>query len=119
MSSTAFLNQDTPQSGASLANPPKPKAIELNGTPLPALSHPQDEKPLSPDKLSDTDGPADSTTDTTTNDTMTLDKPLTNSTNNHTTKTTSTAQDEAPIAKVIHFFATATPGSLAGVAVGF
>ncbi|KAJ4133582.1 hypothetical protein NW768_005169 [Fusarium equiseti] len=119
MSSTAFLNQDAPQSGASLANPPKPKAIELNGAPLPTLSHPRDEKPLSTEKLSDTDCPADSTTDTTTNDTMTFDKPLTNSTNNHTTKAPSTAQDEAPIAKVIHFFATATPGSLAGVAVGF
>jgi hypothetical protein len=118
MSSTAFHDQDAPQSGASLTTPPKPKAIELNGAPIPALSHPQDEEPPS-EKLPNTNGLADSSTTTTTNDTMTLDKPITNSTDNHTTKTNTTVEDETPITKVIHFFATATPGSLAGVAVGF
>ncbi|KAL4725409.1 hypothetical protein ACLX1H_007557 [Fusarium chlamydosporum] len=120
MSSTAFQDQDAPQSGASLATLPKPKAIELNGAPIPALSHPQDEKPLSTETLPDTNGPADSTTTTTsTNDTMTLDKPPTNSLDDPTAKAKTAVGDETPITKVIHFFATATPGSIAGVAVGF
>ncbi|RGP68100.1 px domain-containing, partial [Fusarium longipes] len=118
MSSTAFHDQDAPQSGASLATPLKPKAIELNGAPIPTLSHPQDEESPSTEKLPpNANDLADSST-TTTNDTMTSDNPLTNSTDNHTIST-KTAEDEAPITKVIHFFATATPGSLAGVAVGF
>ncbi|KAM0303143.1 hypothetical protein ACHAPM_003935 [Fusarium culmorum] len=119
MTSTTFQDQDPPQSGVSLATPPKPKAIELNGAPIPTLSHPQDEEPPSTEKLPDTNGLADSIATITTNDTMTPEKSLTKSTNNNTAKTKTTAEDDAPITKVIHFFATATPGSLAGVAVGF
>ncbi|QPC77607.1 hypothetical protein HYE68_008359 [Fusarium pseudograminearum] len=119
MTSTTFQDQDPPQSGVSLATPPKPKAIELNGAPIPALLHPQDEEPPSTEKLPDTNGLADSIATITTNDTMTPDKSLTKSTNNNTAKTKTTAEDDTPITKVIHFFATATPGSLAGVAVGF
>jgi hypothetical protein len=119
MNSTAFPDQNAPQPGVSLANPPKPKAIELNGSPLSTLTHPQeDKKSLLADKLSNTNGLADRTT-TTTNDAMTSDKSLTNSTNNNTINTRPATGDDAPIAKVIQFFATATPGSLAGVAVGF
>ncbi|UZP36076.1 hypothetical protein NXS19_003892 [Fusarium pseudograminearum] len=119
MTSTTFQDQDPPQSGVSLATPPKPKAIELNGAPIPALLHPQDEEPPSTEKLPDTNGLADSIATITTNDTMTPDKTLMKSTNNNTAKTKTTAEDDTPITKVIHFFATATPGSLAGVAVGF
>ncbi|CAF3516130.1 hypothetical protein FGSG_10187 [Fusarium graminearum PH-1] len=119
MTSTTFQDQDPPQSGVSLATPPKPKAIELNGAPIPTLSHPQDEEPPSTEKLPDTNGLADSIATITTNDTMTPEKSLTKSTNNNTAKTKTTAEDDTPITKVIHFFATATPGSLAGVAVGF
>ncbi|KAH7148678.1 PXA domain-containing protein [Dactylonectria macrodidyma] len=36
-----------------------------------------------------------------------------------TTLNTTTAEAETPTAKILHFLATATPGSLAGVAVGF
>ncbi|KAF4988960.1 hypothetical protein FGRMN_9433 [Fusarium graminum] len=117
MNSTAFPDQNAPQLGVSLANPPKPKAIEINGSPLSTLTHTQqdEESPLA-DQLSNTDALADKTTIT--NDAMIPDKPLTTSTNNNTTNTR-TNEDDAPIAKVIHFFATATPGSLAGVAVGF
>ncbi|KAF5231927.1 hypothetical protein FAUST_8974 [Fusarium austroamericanum] len=119
MTSTTFQDQDPPQSGVSLATPPKPKAIELNGAPIPTLSHPQNEEPPSTEKLPDTNGLADSIATITTNDTMTPEKSLTKSTNNNTAKTKTTAEDDTPITKVIHFFATATPGSLAGVAVGF
>ncbi|KAF4345482.1 PX domain protein [Fusarium beomiforme] len=118
MSSTAFPNQHALQLGASLANPPKPKAIALNGSPLPTLSQTQDDdKPLFTDKSIDANDLSNKTT--TTNDAMTSHKPITNSTNIKTTNTRTAAEDETPIAKVIHFFATATPGSLAGVAVGF
>ncbi|KAG5656341.1 hypothetical protein KAF25_004617 [Fusarium avenaceum] len=119
MNSTAFPDQDAPQPGVSLPNPPKPKAIELNGSPLSTLTHTQeDKKSLLAHKPSNTNGLADRTT-TTTNDAMIPDKSLTNSTNNNTINTRPATGDDAPIAKVIQFFATATPGSLAGVAVGF
>ncbi|KAF5965166.1 PX domain-containing protein, partial [Fusarium coicis] len=118
MSSTAFPNQNAPQPGASLTNPPKPKAIALNGSPLPPLSHTQDDgKPLLTDKPSDANDLANKTT--TTNDAMNSGNPITNSTRTETINTRTAAEDGTPITKVIHFFATATPESLAGVAVGF
>ncbi|KAF4454316.1 px protein [Fusarium austroafricanum] len=117
MSSTAFPDQNASQPGASLANLPKPKAIELNGAPLPTISHTQEDDKRLTDKLPSANGFTDKTT--TTNDAMISDKPITNSTNNKTINTRTPPDDEAQIAKVIHFFATATPGSLAGVAVGF
>ncbi|KAM0552567.1 hypothetical protein ACHAPJ_007896 [Fusarium lateritium] len=121
MNSTAFPDQNAPQPGASPANPPKPKAIVLNGSPISTLSNTQDdEQTLLTDKLPN--DLVDKKTTTTTNDAMTPDKPLTNSTNNNdknTINTRTAADDEAPVAKALHFFATASPGSLAGVAVGF
>ncbi|KAF5567705.1 PX domain-containing protein [Fusarium phyllophilum] len=118
MSSTAFPNQNAPQPGASLTNPAKPKAVALNGSPLPTLSQTQDDnKQLLTDKPSDANDLASKMA--TTNDAMNSENPFTNSTRTETINTRTATGDGTPIAKVIHFFATATPESLAGVAVGF
>ncbi|RSL87359.1 hypothetical protein CEP52_015556 [Fusarium oligoseptatum] len=111
MNSTSILDQDAHQQGASRPASPKLKGEEINGLPASTL---QNEKPVLTDKL--VNGSVKEIQST--NDDMTPEKPDT-TTKNTTADATCPSDEETPVAKVLHFLATATPGSLAGVAVGF
>lgn len=106
MNSTSIPDQDAHQQGAS-----RPASPKLNGS---AASTRQNEKPVLTDKL--TSGSAKETPST--DDDTTPEKPKT-TTKNTTADATRPSDQETPVAKVLHFLATASPGSLAGVAVGF
>ncbi|KAJ4327333.1 hypothetical protein N0V84_002232 [Fusarium piperis] len=109
MNSTSIPDQDAHQRGASRPASPKLKGEELNGSPA---STQQNEKLT--DKL--TNGSVKEIQST--NDDTTPEKSKT-TTNNTTADATCPSDEETPVAKVLHFLATATPGTLAGVAVGF
>ncbi|WAO89613.1 PXA domain-containing protein [Fusarium falciforme] len=111
MNSTSIPDQDAHQQGANRPASPELKGEELNGSPA---STQQIEKPVLTDKL--VNGSVKETQST--NDDTTPEKPETTM-NNTTADATCPSDEETPVAKVLHFLATATPGSLAGVAVGF
>ncbi|RSL66958.1 hypothetical protein CEP54_003429 [Fusarium duplospermum] len=111
MNSTSTPDQDAHQQGASRPASPKLKGEELNGLPTSTL---QNEKPVLTDKL--VNGSIKEIQST--NDDTTPEK-LETTTKNTTADATCPSDEETPVAKVLHFLATATPGSLAGVAVGF
>ncbi|KAL2687266.1 hypothetical protein Neosp_004820 [[Neocosmospora] mangrovei] len=111
MNSTSILDQDAHQRGASRQASPELKGEELNGLSITTQQH---EKPALTDKLAN--GSVKETQ--LTNDDTTPEKTETTM-NNTIADTTCPSDEETPVAKVLHFLATATPGSLAGVAVGF
>ncbi|KAM5352421.1 hypothetical protein ACJ41O_005144 [Fusarium nematophilum] len=116
MNSTSILDHDAHKQDASTAEPLKPEIRQLNGALSHAVSQAQENSEMP--SLTDEGGPVSKTVST--NDITTpLIKPDTISTKDMTAKTNTTPDEETPVAKIIHFLATATPGSLAGVAVGF
>ncbi|CAM1501096.1 Fc.00g102580.m01.CDS01 [Cosmosporella sp. VM-42] len=91
MNSTADL--DGPEPSAPVGDEKKADASEPNGSPLPSAH--EEKLPLS--------------------DSTPIKTPITETASSSTTST----GEDTPVAKVLHFLATATPGKLAGVALGF
>ncbi|KAH6899910.1 PXA domain-containing protein [Thelonectria olida] len=108
MHSTA--DHDALPHGAAPAVTPNVDGQESNQSPLPPAT--KDEQQSLMD--SPTDKPAD-----TKSDPSSAKEHATTSTTTTAPPQSTTTPEDAPVAKILHFLATATPGSLAGVAVGF
>ncbi|KAF5010029.1 hypothetical protein FDECE_3808 [Fusarium decemcellulare] len=113
MNSTSTPDQDAHHQGAYSAVPPKAKA---NGSLSPAPSITQAKEQQSP--ANDLANGSAKTTPSSAHIT-TPENPDTNLTKNTKDGVPTPPEAETPVAKVLHFLATATPSKLAGVAIGF